>query len=98
MEEREPGAEPLAGVRTVGQRSNRDGMGAELTLTTASGVQHPHVNTAVGYGCASDVRVHFGLGKDETVTKLEVRWPSGTVQVLEGVASDQVLVVKEPEK
>ncbi len=56
------------------------------------------MNTAVGYGCASDVRVHFGLGKLETVTKLEVRWPSGAVQVLEGVASNQVLQVKEPEK
>jgi hypothetical protein len=85
-------------VKAVGQRSNRDGMGAELALTTPSGVQHSHVNTAVGYGCASDVRVHFGLGKDETVTKLDLRWPSGTVQLLEDVASNQVLVVKEPEK
>ena len=63
-----------------------------------SGVRHSHVNSAVGYGGASDIRVHFGLGKDETVTKLEVRWPSGTVQVLENVASNQVLEVKEPEK
>jgi hypothetical protein len=52
----------------------------------------------VGYGCASDVRVHFGLGKDDKVAKLEVRWPSGTLQVLEDVAVDRVLVVKEPEK
>jgi len=42
--------------------------------------------------------VHFGLGKDETVSKLEVRWPSGVVQVLENVAPDQVLVVREAEK
>jgi hypothetical protein len=85
-------------VRTVGTKSNRDGMGAEITLATPSGVRHSHVNTAVGYGGASDVRVHFGLGKDEAVTKLEVRWPSGIVQVLENVASNQVLVVREPEK
>jgi hypothetical protein len=85
-------------IRTVGTRSNRDGIGAEITLTTPSGVRHGHVNTAVGYGGASDIRVHFGLGKDGTVTKLEVRWPSGAVQVLENVASNQVLEVKEPEK
>ena len=85
-------------MRTLGTRSNRDGIGAELRLTTASGVRHGHVNTAVGYGGASDIRVHFGLGKDETVTKLELRWPSGTLQLLEGVAPNQVLVVKEPEK
>jgi hypothetical protein len=85
-------------VKTVGQRSNRDGMGAEIAVTSASGVRHGHVNTSVGYGCASDVRVHFGLGKDDNVTKVEVRWPSGTLQVLEDVALDRVLVVKEPEK
>jgi ASPIC/UnbV protein len=85
-------------VKTVATRSNRDGMGAEIAVTSASGVRHGHVNTSVGYGCASDARVHFGLGKDDKVTKLEVRWPSGTLQVLEDVAVDRVLVVKEPEK
>jgi hypothetical protein len=73
-------------------------MGAEITLTTPSGVRHGHVNTAVGYGGASDIRVHFGLGKDGTLPKLEVRWPSGALSVLEGVAPNQVLVVKEPVK
>ena len=85
-------------VRTVGTAGNRDGMGAQMTLSTASGVRHNHVNTAVGYGSASDVRVHFGLGKEKLVTKLEIRWPSGLVQRLENVGSDQVLVVKEPGK
>jgi hypothetical protein len=83
-------------VRTIGTKSNRDGIGARLVATTASGVRHNHVNTAVGYGGASDVRVHFGLGKDEIVTKLEVRWTSGMVQVLENVPTNQVLEVKEP--
>jgi hypothetical protein len=85
-------------VRTIGTRSNRDGMGAEISVTTPSGVRRGHVNTAVGYGGASDIRVHFGLGTDASVTKLEVRWPSGALSVLEGVAPNQVLVVKEPEK
>ena len=83
-------------IRTVGSKSNRDGIGARLVATTASGVRHSHVNTAVGYGGASDVRVHFGLGKDETVTKLEVRWPSGIVQVLENLPTNQALEVREP--
>jgi hypothetical protein len=83
-------------VRTVGTKSNRDGIGARLVATTATGVRYNHVNTAVGYGGASDVRVHFGLGKDETVTKLEIRWPSGIVQVLENVPTNQVLEVREP--
>ncbi len=85
-------------IRTVGTKSNRDGIGAEITLTMPSGVRHNHVNSSVGYGGASDMRVHFGLGKDETVTRLEVRWPSGIRQVLENVPTNQVLTVKEPEK
>ena len=83
-------------VRTVGTKSNRDGIGAEIALSSPSGVRHSHVNTAVGYGGASDVRVHFGLGKDEKVTRLEVRWPSGARQILEDVAADRIVVVKEP--
>jgi hypothetical protein len=82
-------------IRAIGTRSSRDAVGAEVALTTPSGVRHGHVNSAVGYGGASDIRVHFGLGKDATVTRLELRWPSGTRQVLEPVAADQVLVVRE---
>ncbi len=85
-------------VLRVGARSNRDGIGADITVTTPSGVHHDHVNGAVGYSSASDLRVHFGLGKDEAVTKLEIRWPSGIRQVLENVKADQLLTVKEPEK
>jgi hypothetical protein len=83
-------------IRTVGTRSNRDGIGARIKVTSPSGTRYGHVNTAVGYGGASDVRVHFGLGRDDHVTKLEIRWPSGAVQVLENVPADQVLVVREP--
>jgi hypothetical protein len=85
-------------VQTLGTRSNRDGIGAKIKLTSPSGVRYDHVNTAVGYGGASDKRVHFGLGKDEVITRLEITWPSGAVQVLEGVKADRVLVVREPEK
>jgi hypothetical protein len=59
---------------------------------------HNHVNTAVGYGGASDPRVHFGLGSDDKAGKVEITWPSGTVQVLKNVAADQILVVTEPEE
>jgi hypothetical protein len=72
-------------------------MGAVVKVVTASGVQHNHVNTAVGYGGASDRRVHFGLGPDRVVKELSVWWPSGRTQTLGDVAADQVLVVREPE-
>jgi hypothetical protein len=82
-------------VKTVGSRSNRDGAGAKLRVTTAAGVQYDHVNTAVGYGCASDPRVHFGLGQEATVKELRIDWPSGVVQVLKDVPADQILTVRE---
>jgi hypothetical protein len=84
-------------IRAVGTKSNRDGIGAKIKVTTPTKTLHSHVNTAVGYGGASDPRVHFGLGTDAVATKVEITWPSGTVQVLENVRADQVLVVTEPE-
>jgi len=84
-------------VNAIGSRSNRDGVGSRIRVTTASGTQHSHVNTAVGYGCASDRRVHFGLGPDALVTELRVEWPSGAIRTLRGVKANQVLTVREDE-
>jgi hypothetical protein len=84
-------------VEAVGTRGNRHGIGTRLRVTAASGVQHDHVNTAVGYGCASDRRVHFGLGPDSVVTELRVEWPSGAVQALRDVRVDRIITVREDE-
>jgi enediyne biosynthesis protein E4 len=84
-------------VRTVGTKSNRDGVGGRIRVTTASGTQVSHVNTAVGYGCASDRRVHFGLGPDSVVRELRVEWPSGAVQTLRDVPADRIITVREDE-
>jgi hypothetical protein len=83
-------------ILTIGSKSNRDGVGAKLALVTAAGIQYSHVNTAVGYGGASDRRVHFGLGREKVVRELRVTWPSGVTQTLTGVAADQVLTIREP--
>ena len=65
-------------VNTIGRRSNRDGIGAALKLTTASGrTLYNHVTTSVGFMSSSDKRVHFGLGPATRVDRLEVRWPNG---------------------
>ncbi len=83
-------------IKTIGTKSNRDGAGAKIKVMTASGAQYNHVNSAVGYGCSSDLRVHFGLGKDTVVKELQIDWPSGKIQVLKDVKADQILTVKEP--
>jgi hypothetical protein len=91
-----PGENHWLIVKTEGRESNRDGIGAKIRLETASGNQFNHVTTSVGYASASDRRVHFGLGEDSVVRKLEVLWPTGARQTLEDVPADQVLTVVEP--
>jgi hypothetical protein len=83
-------------LKLVGHRSNRDGIGAEVTLTSASGSQYATVSTASSYLSSTDKRVHFGLGKEKVAQKIEIRWPSGIRQTLKDIAADQILEVNEP--
>lgn len=83
-------------IQTVGVKSNRDGIGTQIKLTSTSGtVQYNEVTTAGSYASSSDKKVHFGLGRDKVVKEIELRWPSGTVQVLHNVKADQILKVTE---
>jgi enediyne biosynthesis protein E4 len=83
-------------IRLVGHKSNRDGIGAEIKLTTPGGTQLITVSTAGSYLSANDRRAHFGLGSEAAAQTIEIRWPSGTVQTLKNVQGDRVLVVDEP--
>jgi hypothetical protein len=56
------------------------------------------VTTAVGYASSSPATVHFGTGELEKIERIEIHWPSGTVQVLLNIVADQVLEVREPSK
>jgi hypothetical protein len=85
------------GIQTVGSRSNRDGIGTRVKVTTASGPSQVFtVTTSVGYLSASDKRLIVGLGSQPVATLVEVRWPSGRVQKFENIKSRQVLRVVEP--
>jgi enediyne biosynthesis protein E4 len=84
------------GLRLTGTKSNRDAIGARVHLTTAAGEQWNHVTTAVGYASSSEKAVHFGVGKDTVVKRVEIQWPSGKTTVLENVKADRYLEVKEP--
>jgi hypothetical protein len=84
-------------VELEGTRSNRDGLGAKVTITAGGKRQYNHATTSVGYGSSSDRRVHFGLGTESKVQALEVVWPSGVRQTLRDLSADQVLKIKEPQ-
>jgi hypothetical protein len=76
-----------------GTRSNRDGLGSRVLVNG----QTRFATAAGSYLSSSDKRLHFGLGAAETAN-VEVQWPSGVHQTLNGVHADQFLAIKEPEK
>jgi hypothetical protein len=85
-------------LKLIGTKSNRDGIGTRVKMTTERGSQFNAATTAVGYNSSSDKRVHFGLGDAATIDKIELAWPSGIRQELTNVKSDQVLTVTEPKQ
>jgi hypothetical protein len=89
----------LIRIRTVGTKSNRDGIGAKVTLKTPGGARLMQmVKTGSSYCSQSELPLTFGLGKPEAVGKtytLEIVWPSGQTEVLQNVLANQSLVVQE---
>ena len=83
-------------IRAIGTRSNRDGIGARITVTAGDLVQIDEVRSGSSYLSQNDLRTHFGLGDRSLVDRIEIRWPSGIAQVLEEVVADQFLVIEEP--
>ncbi len=82
-------------VRTIGTKSNRDGIGARLKLTVGSKTKLAEVKAGSSYLGQNDLRVHFGLGQASRIDRLEVRWPSGTVDVFENLEVNQILTLLE---
>ena len=78
-------------VRLIGTRSNRDGIGARITV----GKQMRTMSTAVGYASSSHAGAHFGLGPENGPVRVEIHWPAGTRQVVDGVKVNQVFEITE---
>jgi enediyne biosynthesis protein E4 len=90
-------------IKTIGTKSNRSGIGARIKcITHLPGEKslHPQIDevrSGGGYFSQNDLRVHFGIGKAESVELLEIRWPSGLVETLNDIKPNQVIFVKEGE-
>ena len=83
-------------LHLTGHKSNRDGIGALVKLTTAQGSQWVTATTSSSYLSASDPRVHFGMGDSAVASSIEIHWPSGIIQTLTNVKGDQQIQVDEP--
>lgn len=79
-------------LKLIGTKSNRDGIGARVRIDK----QWNHMTSACGYASSSHFGVHFGLGKIGTIPSIEIKWPSGIVQVLKDIKANQILQVREP--
>ncbi len=82
-------------VKTIGTRSNRDGIGAKVILTAGNATQRKMVRTGGSYCSQSETTLTFGLGKSELVESLQIIWPSGQVDLHTNVAVNRLITVVE---
>lgn len=85
------------GVKLIGKKSNRDGYGAMLTLTTGGKSFVRHCHSDGSYLSASDKRIHFGLGAATKIDSLKIKWPSSKVDELTNLPIDRYVTIKESE-
>lgn len=79
-----------------GTKSNRSAIGAQVTLSWNGQEQIQEVSGGSGFSAQNDRRLHFGLGKNPQIEKAVIRWPSGQVQTLRGLAQDRLYKIEEP--
>jgi enediyne biosynthesis protein E4 len=88
-------------VKTIGTKSNRSGIGARIRCVTrvaGEGKQHSQIDevrSGGSYISQNDLRVHFGIGTAEKIDLLEIRWPSGQIDVIKDVKPNQQIFVEE---
>jgi hypothetical protein len=83
------------GINLVGTKSNRDAVGAKVTVTASSRRRSKQRLGGTSYCSASDPRLVFGLGTTTNVDGIEVRWPSGQITTLKHVRANQYILIKE---
>ena len=83
-------------IKTVGTVSNRDGIGARVTVSAGGRTQIREVAAGSSSMSQNMLPVHFGLGQAENVDSIKILWPSGTLQTLTDVAPNQRLTITEP--
>jgi enediyne biosynthesis protein E4 len=84
-------------LKLVGVQSNRSAIGARLRCTTRGHSQLEEVRSGSSYLSQGDLRVHFGLGSETKVDRLEIYWPSGQIDVLKNMPVDRIVTIREGE-
>jgi hypothetical protein len=82
-------------IKLIGTKSNRDGIGAEVQVKSATTTQKQMLRSGSSYLSSSELVLTFGLGSSTKADAIEVRWPSGTVDHLNNVNADQIITIRE---
>jgi hypothetical protein len=82
-------------IRTIGVKSNRDGIGARVKVVAGDLTQIDEVHSGDSYLSQSDLRLHIGVGKATKIDLIEVHWPSGAVDKVAGAGVNRILTIKE---
>jgi hypothetical protein len=82
-------------IKTVGVKSNRSGIGAQVKVVAGDLSQIDEVRSGDSYISQSDQRLHFGLEQRTKVDLIQVRWPSGTIDKVANVGVNRVVTIKE---
>ena len=82
-------------IKTVGGKSNRDGIGTRVEVVTRSHAQMKEVQAGSSYLSGHDLRLLFGLGTETKAEAVKITWPSGTEQILKDVEANQLLIITE---
>jgi hypothetical protein len=82
-------------IKTIGNKSNQDGIGTRITVTTSNGEQIREVTSGSGQMSQNMLPVHFGLANSENVD-IAIQWPSGKKQTFDDIPSNQIITISEP--
>ncbi|MEP7340098.1 MAG: CRTAC1 family protein, partial [Acidobacteriota bacterium] len=86
----------FAKFKTVGAGTNKDGIGAKVTVFLPDGTkQWQVVHSGSSYCSQSELPLTFGLGRSDKIDRVEIEWPNGKVEKLANLAANQLYVVKE---
>jgi hypothetical protein len=83
------------GLKAIGTKSNRDGIGARITVKVGARMLVDEVRSGSSYDSNNDIRVHFGLGAATKIDWVQIRWPSGLSERFGNISADSIQTVKE---
>ena len=81
--------------KLVGMKSNKAAIGARITVKAGALVQIDEVRGGASYLSQNDLRLHFGLGSNDKISEVSIRWPNGETETLRNVTADFIYTIIE---